>query len=95
MMPICTKSEFMLCEVCPQDDKHTTFKMVLVRIYQGYANIAAAPSTFKIMSSKLCINMKWCHRANVKLALHTISAVAELKRGKALGRVQNRPESFT
>ncbi len=29
MMPICEKSEFMLCQVCLQDDKQTTFKMLV------------------------------------------------------------------
>ncbi len=29
MMPICKRSEFMLCQVCPQDHKQTTFKMLV------------------------------------------------------------------
>ncbi len=50
----------MLCQVCLQDDKQTTCACFLngVRIDQGYAKIVAAPSTFKITSSKFCINMK-------------------------------------
>ncbi len=29
MVLICKQSEFMLCQVCPQDDKQTTFKMLV------------------------------------------------------------------
>ncbi len=45
MMPICKKSEFMLCQVCLQEDKQTTYFLDGVQIHQSYANIIAAPST--------------------------------------------------
>ncbi len=55
MMPICKKSEFMLCQVCEQDDKQTTFKILfflnVVQIDQGYANTVAAPSTLRHLNS--------------------------------------------
>ncbi len=40
MMPICKKFEFVLCHVCLQYDKQTTFKMLFSewdQIEKGYA----------------------------------------------------------
>ncbi len=43
-MPICKKSEFMLCQVCQQEDKQTTFKMLCLAIefkyQQAFSKIA-------------------------------------------------------
>ncbi len=35
MMPIYKKSELVLCQVCPQDYKQTTFKMLVFKTQSG------------------------------------------------------------
>ncbi len=52
MMQIGKKSEFVLCQVCPQDDKQTTFKNACflneVRIDQGSPESQTPPLSVNV-----------------------------------------------